>query len=202
MRLRIGTRSEQQHAGATWLRSPEAPCVRDWLSASAVRRCQFHRTSATFDEFDTNRGDLGSHFGPLNLVNTLPRYDAGITDGDQVIPVWLRITNPIRLKDERSFHADGIAVQLAKKGLLTMKEARSIFAACDSNWRQRRVWDPRLRGLIQDAGFDGVVYDSLWDAERGQCFIAFEPEQVRPALPARAGMPKIEQIEERPRCRG
>lgn len=184
---------------ATWLIAPE---VRAWLRGSAVRQCQFHRTSASFDQFDTSRGDLGSHFGPLALVNTLPRFRSSLTEGDRIIPVWLRITKPLRLKDVGSFHADGIAVQLAKKGLLTTKEAKDIFEDCDINWRRRKVWDPHLRGLIEAAGFDGVSYASEWDAVRGECFIAFDAAQVCFALPAREGMAQSEQIEERPRCRG
>lgn len=191
-------------SAAAWLIKPETADVRAWLADSTVRQCQFHRTSAAFNKFDPNRSDLGPHFGPLALVNTLPRYASSITEGDQIIPVWLRITNPLRLKDTGSFHADGIAVQLAKKKLLSQKEARHIFAECDADWRQRKAWDPHLRGLIQAAGFDGVSYASEWDAVRGECFIAFDAEQVCFALPARVGMPQSEQSEEqeRPRCRG
>lgn len=184
---------------ADWLQSPESEEVREWLRGSAVVRCQFHRTAADFDVFDTSRGDLGAHFGPLALVNTLPRYAGLEVSGDRIIPAWLRLMNPLRLKDEGSFHSDGIALQLARKGLLSMREARDVHAECDANWRLRKGHDERLRRLIQAAGFDGVSYASVWDAVRGECYIAFDAEQIRPALSCRVDDAMREWQVERPR---
>lgn len=187
-----------------WLARPETPEVQDWLRASAVKRCVFHRTAADFDEFDTSLGDLGAHFGPLELVNTLPRYEGSggeAVPGDRIIPVWLRITNPLRLKDVGSFHADGIALQMARKGLLPLARAREIHSECDANWRARKTHDAQLRELIQRAGFDGVSYLSVFDRAPGECFIAFEAAQVCPALPARVSSSDVEIAVDWPRQR-
>src|SRR3989344_5612189 len=144
-----------------WQRRPESAEVREWLGDSAVKTCVFHRTTSDFEVFDTSRGDLGTHFGPLQLVNTLPRFEAAdgeVMPGDRIIPAWLRMRRPLRLRDEGSFHADGIAIQLAQKGLLSMKQAREIFSECDANFRARKHHDPYLLALIKNAGYDGGSY--------------------------------------------
>jgi len=174
-----------------WQRRPESAEVREWLGDSAVKTCVFHRTTSDFEVFDTSRGDLGTHFGPLQLVNTLPRFEAAdgeVMPGDRIIPAWLRMRRPLRLRDEGSFHADGIAIQLAQKGLLSMKQAREIFSECDANFRARKHHDPYLLALIKNAGYDGVSYLSVWDRVRGGCFIAFESTQICPAFVARDGL--------------
>ncbi len=186
-----------------WLRRPDSEEVSEWLCGSAVARCVFHRTAADFDEFDTARGDLGAHFGPLPLVNQLPRFEMSNGDcvaGDRIIPAWVRIFNPLRLKDEGSFHADGIAIQLARKGLLPIKAAKEIHAECDADWRLRKGHDERLRRLIRSEGFDGVRYSSRWDRVTGECFIAFDAEQICPALPYRV-QPDCYAAQYRQRCR-
>ena len=186
----------------SWLRRPDSDEVSDWLRGSAAGCCMFHRTADDFAEFDTTRGDLGSHFGPLSLVNQLPRYDLSggeCVTGDRIIPVWLRIFNPLRLRDVGSFHADGIVLQLARKGLLPIKAAKEIHAECDADWRLRKGNDDRLRRLIRAEGFYGVQYLSKWDRVAGECFIAFDADQICPALPYRA-QPECVSDWLRPRC--
>src|SRR3989344_3652495 len=93
-----------------WQRRPESAEVREWLGDSAVKTCVFHRTTSDFEVFDTSRGDLGTHFGPLQLVNTLPRFEAAdgeVMPGDRIIPAWLRMRRPLRLRDGGGY--DGVS---------------------------------------------------------------------------------------------
>lgn len=98
-----------------------------------------------------------------------------------VMPVWLRLLNPIRLRDEGSFHADGIAPQLERKGLLAKGEGARIRREIDRDWRLRKIYDPQLREVIRAAGHDGVIYKNAHEAP-GDSFIAFDPRQIKSAI--------------------
>lgn len=149
-----------------------------WMGRSKIRHVVFHATTAEFDEFDTSRGDLGAHFGNLDQMQHLESR-LGMRGGPMMIlPVWLRMERPLRLSDVGSFHADGIAVQLERKGLLRKGEGKAIAKECDVDWRQRKVHDPRLRQIILDAGYDGVVYRNEHEGA-GDSWIALDPKQIK-----------------------
>lgn len=174
-------------ARAAWARLPRDAATREWFADSRVRRPVFHATCADFDRFDTSRGDLGTHFGSLEQAMHISRERMSVgkesLDGARIIPAWIRLANPLRLKDTGSFHADGIAVQLERLGLLPKGEGARIARECDRDTRQRKVYDPLLRELIQRAGFDGVVYANQHEG-KGDSYIVFEPKQIRTALDA------------------
>ncbi|MEJ8837644.1 GNAT family N-acetyltransferase [Ramlibacter sp. AN1133] len=167
-----------------WWRAPRDDSFRDWFAGSRVRSPVFHATSADFNTFDTTRGDLGTHFGTLQqALRVVERGERDGRAGRRIIPAWLKLANPLRLVDEGSFHADGIAEQLERKGLLAVGEGTRIRRECDADWRARKIYDPQLRQVIQDAGFDGVVYANRHEGA-GDSYIAFEPQQIRTALDA------------------
>ena len=155
---------------------PRTEEFRKWFGYSKVKRPVYHATSADFDAFDTKKGDLGAHFGSEEQADYIAEKRLG--EGAKVLEVWLNIRNPIRLKDVGTFHADGIAVQLEKKGLLPKGEGKRIEKEVDSNWRLREKYDPMMRGLITDAGYDGVVYKNEHEG-RGDSYIAFNPSQIK-----------------------
>lgn len=149
-----------------------------WMGRSKIRHAVFHATTVEFDEFDTSRGDLGAHFGNLAQMQHLESR-LGMRGGPMMIlPVWLRMERPLRLTDVGSFHADGIATQLERKGLLRKGEGKAIAKECDVDWRQRKVHDPRLRQIILDAGYDGVVYRNEHEGG-GDSWIALDPKQIK-----------------------
>lgn len=166
----------------TWWRAPANEEFRAWFAGSTVRHPVFHTTSADFAEFDATRGDLGAHFGTLEqALHVADRGPRSAQDGRRVVPVWLKLQNPLRLRDEGSFHADGIAVQLERKGLLPAGEGKRIRQACDTDFRLREKFDAKLRAVIRAAGYDGVVYRNEHEGQ-GDSYIVFEPGQVRTAL--------------------
>jgi predicted nucleotidyltransferase len=165
---------------------PIADNFKAWMGNSRVRGVMYHATNNVFDSFEVDRSDLGAHFGNLEQMTHLEsrlghRSWSDTADGMLVMPVWLRVENPLRLKDVGTFHADGIAEQLEKKGILAKGEGKRIAKECDADSRQRKVHDPVLRQKIIDAGFDGVVYKNEHEGA-GESFIAFDPRQIKSAI--------------------
>jgi hypothetical protein len=162
---------------------PRTPEFKAWHEGSKVKGVVYHATGNSFDAFDTStdRSDLGAHFGTEEQANKVAggmRLDN--REGTNVMPVWLAIKNPLRLKDVGTFHADGIAIQLEKKGLIPRGEGKRITKEIDANWRMRKTYDPMMRKAIEDAGYDGVVYANTQEGA-GDSYIAFNPEQIKSA---------------------
>lgn len=148
-----------------------------------VTRIVFHATRADFGVFNMQVSDLGPHFGSLEQIEGAARLaQDGSWDGVMVMPVWLRLCNPLRLKDVGSFHSDGVALQLERKGMLPRGEGRRIHALCDKDFRQRKVFDPVVREAIQAAGHDGIAYRNEFERDGGDSYIVFRPEQVKSAI--------------------
>jgi hypothetical protein len=157
-----------------------------WMGRSRVRSVVYHATNNDFDAFDVDRSDMGAHFGNLEQMQGLEsrlsmRSMSNTASGMVVMPVWVRMVNPLRLKDVGTVHADGIADQLEKKGILAKGEGKRILQECNADWRQRKVHDPVLRQKIIDAGYDGIVYKNEHEGS-GDSFIAFDPKQIKSAI--------------------
>lgn len=141
----------------------------------------YHATcSPAFEKFDTSRGDLGAHFGQLSQAAHISLNRHGGRPESHVMKVRLHLQSPLRLKDVGSFHADGIARQLDKKGILppALKgRGKQIEKEIEADWKKRRVYDPILRQAIIDAGYDSVKYANTNEGA-GDSYIAFFPEQI------------------------
>lgn len=155
----------------------------EWFGNSRIKdargrpKVMYHATGDDFDSFDTGRGDLGAHFGTLAQAE----YATKRSQAPAIMPVYLKIESPLKLKDVGSFHADGIIMQLAAKGWLPRAEAKRIYDACDKDWRLRKEWDPAIRQMIIDRGFDGVVYNNTHEGE-GFSYIVLHPSQIKSAI--------------------
>lgn len=140
----------------------------------------YHRTAADITEFDVSRGDLGTHFGSKEQAARL--HEAHLRDGENTMPVYLNIRNPVRLLDKGSFHADAVAPQLQRKGLIDKLSARRLFLAGDRGTvDERRQANAEIRALLLQAGFDGVVYANKREGP-GDSWIAFDPCQIKSAI--------------------
>lgn len=167
-------------------RDPDGAMIRDnfiaWFGASKIKSASgvplrvFHITGSHFQSFNTNLSDLGAHFGTLAQADQrVPPL--GNSDANMIV-AYLSIQNPIRLKDVGSFHADGVALQLEKKGLLPKGEGKRMHRAADANWRLRKEFDPRIKAALKAAGFDGVVYANAQEG-KGDSYIVFDPTQIK-----------------------
>lgn len=101
-----------------------------------------HRADGVIDIFDTECGEIGSHFGSPSQANQFVFDQEGA-----IYPVYLSIQNPLRLKDLGSFSGDGDEVyqQLDELGINEPKTPGL-------------TGNDYLRARILDAGYDGVVY--------------------------------------------
>lgn len=140
----------------------------------------FHRTAADFTAFDTDRGDLGSHFGTAEQALALNM--GMMRPGEATVPVYLALRNPIKLRDLGSFHADAVAPQLRKHGLLDAASAQRLHRLGDvGTVEERRGANREIKSILMVAGFDGVVYENKQEGN-GKSWIAFCPEQVKSAI--------------------
>lgn len=180
----VAAHEDKRHAAFTTrsptFRKPQTDEFKEWFKRSAVTRVVYHATASNFDAFDTSKGDLGAHFGTIDQANYLKNRLAG-RGAMSIIPVWLSLQNPLRLKDVGSFHADGIARQLEAKGLVKKGDGKRIEKEIDANWTLRKKYDPMMRQAIIDAGYDGVVYKNTNEGS-GDSYIAFDSSQIKSAI--------------------
>ena len=124
---------------------------------------------------------MGIHVGTLKQALFVLEKRLSGQGNNYIMPLWISLKNPIRLKDVGSFHADGIAVQLEKKKLLPKGEGKRIERDIDKDWRMRKTYDPMLRQIMIDAGYDGIVYQNTHEGI-GDSYILFSPNQLKSAV--------------------
>jgi len=113
----------------------------------------YHGAREDFDEFDIEMGDLGTHFGTKSQAARFVEPIASFEPDDgRIIPVYLNIKNPIRLIDYGHFGTGTVGEQLLDKGVITSPQFNELN---DQPHKGQRMY---LRRLLQEAGYDGVVY--------------------------------------------
>ncbi|WOB06453.1 LPD38 domain-containing protein [Piscinibacter gummiphilus] len=166
------------------------PAFRKWFGDSKVVDADgkplvvYHGTAAEFNVFDANQSsDLGFHFGPREVAD----FHAAKRGGTQVMPVYLAIRNPLRMRDTFDSLKTAVqdtAQQLHAAGVISEGERDSVLSETRRpNIGLRALWD-RVQGLIEASGYDGVVYENTGQGEsdgEGDSYIAFRPEQIKSA---------------------
>lgn len=140
-----------------------------FMVRSADDATVYHGTSADFDEFDTERGETGTHFGTPEQVND--RLDEGgnlhpIENNEakrekhmrdmrrmRVIPADVNLANPLRLRDLGVFDAARVSQQLVSMGIMSEDDARDVLRVRGSKNKNQIV-----QAAIVNAGYDGIVY--------------------------------------------
>lgn len=139
-----------------------------WFGDSHVRNAlgfpqiQYHSTSALFSVFDTGSSEFGTHVGSIDHANSFGNFQRGGA-GRFIMPLYVRLQNPLRLQDLGSFSPVDIAGQLADLGILdhdTWSEILDDMDYCmEENCSQRNAhWTAVLQRVVVQAGFDGIVY--------------------------------------------
>lgn len=170
----------------------ETPTFKRWFGKSKLRnedgspRVLYHGTQNTFTEFKSRPNDIGIHLGTVDQANDRvaqrERFHREFgtegresTEGSQVLPVYARIENPVRIPDVGIFDARNVEHELVSAGVL------------------KQVHPPRTPQMIRDElkrkGHDGIVYRNTEegagnskDPDRGEdSYIVFEPTQVKSA---------------------
>jgi hypothetical protein len=149
----------------------ETPAFKKWFGDSKVvdengnPQVTYHISNAGFDVFDTERRpeEMGSHFAvnpdhvphvseiPIGSMKTILgkwQLKNRLAAGPQTYPVYLKITNPLRLNDYGTWGPNQVNAQLIQRDIITPKQANDITRGDYKG----------LRKVIQDAGYDGVIY--------------------------------------------
>jgi len=157
----------------------ETKAFKEWFGNSKVVDADgrplvvYHGTlSKDFDVFRTNSTkEGGAHFGTAEQANARIDSAAPLLSPDQkpsrIIPVFLRIENPLRLTDEGYWTQSRIAMGALEAGVLTRDEATAVFDGYDT-----------AQNALATKGIDGIVYANAAEGE-GDSWIAFEPTQIK-----------------------
>lgn len=128
----------------------------------------YHGTHADFDKFHS-----GSHFGTVRAANQRVRYRMHHfpyedVHGARVIPVYLKITNPLRVSDMQASHESALLNAIA----------RGTYPDLDVDVAR----DQGAYKAAQDAGYDGLVYKNGMEDRGKYSYVVFDPSQVRSAI--------------------
>ena len=180
----------------------ETPTFQAWFMGSKVvddhgRPLRvYHGTKREFDEFDTDIKELGSHFGTIDHANKIVSRGCYL-EGARVLPCYLSIKNPLRLRDTGRFYPKDLVSELVKTGVIPKDKMKEIAAL------PKKEGNARLKKELISAGYDGVVYlnrregtkwipnqnkltDDDYKASQpqavGESWIAFFPNQIKSAI--------------------
>jgi len=150
----------------------DTPEFKRWFANSKVvdKKGQplkvYHGTHHDFTSFHP-----GSHFGTVKAANQRVRQH-GLNhtpvSGRQIMPVYLRITNPLRVTD--SIASDEAALLNAI--------VRGEYPDIDRNVARREG----AYKAAQDAGYDGLVYENNVEHAGQDSWVVFNPNQVKSAI--------------------
>lgn len=188
----------------------DSPQFKAWFGNSKVVDSNgkplvcYHGTWKAFDHIDpTLCGDLGAHFTSdpkvASMFTGISFLDGSrdIKNNDissRVIPVYLKIENPIRMHDHGAWDAFDVIDELHSLNALTDEEADEMRKLCN----QGMYSDSQLVPLLQEKGIDGVVYENTAEGG-GDSWIIFSPSQARPVFSFRKPMSENHQPAEQ--CR-
>jgi hypothetical protein len=187
--------TELQQAAATVRRTPEFDT---WFGDSVVRdendepMVVYHGTSADFESFK-----VLSHFGTQRAADDRivgSRESRLPTDGENTIPVYLSISNPLQLGPERSMGGDWwdtdndmfrqVVGELRRSGREQLaNDVEDLLLAGPGDAELTRVGTPvaheRIVELLEEAGYDGLTYVNGYEDAGATSYVAFRPEQIK-----------------------
>jgi hypothetical protein len=179
----------------------------------------FHSTNAkSFNVFDADKAqgmDLGYHFGSEQAAKDRSEgLDAALDSNERVrtrdmgdsrvIPVFLKLNNPLRLNENRlgTWQMSDILKQIfeSENTLPEFKGDTEAFFNDELSIRMERSygdvedvpsWDMSSRGeqnkwletYLKSKGFDGIVYENNFEAKGNDSYIVFNPNQIKSADP-------------------
>ena len=180
----------------------DTPEFKSWFKGSKVvdsvgkPLVVYHGTKRNFNTFNTDKKELGSHFGTQShangAINRGTRYI-----GSNIIPCYLSIKNPLRLRDKGRFHPRDLKKELVELSILSNDEMNKIAQL------PYKEGNAILKRVLISKGYDGIVYlnrsedvtvdvdkaNSLSDDEylsfqphATDSWIAFNPNQIKSAI--------------------
>jgi hypothetical protein len=183
------------------------PAFWAWFSGSKVvdengdPLVLYHGTNSSFDEFKFSPYDIGFHFGSIDASHAVfdSKSDGFKTikapwAGRNIMPVYLSIKNPLRLKDIDYFDTRTLGPELEKMGLIKNGEqwAKEIYANAKKlvlndiqdvsyevahttiNLKEKEL----TRQALEKMGYDGIVYSNKFEGG-GDSWVAFRKNQIK-----------------------
>ncbi|MCK5235768.1 MAG: hypothetical protein KAR06_02190, partial [Deltaproteobacteria bacterium] len=188
--------------GATLL-STDTSAFKSWFKESKIvdeagePLIVYHGTLASFETFRRPEEiglaevddvlDMGFHFGSREQAEERilggrifkggKKVDTSRFVGQNIVPVYLSVQNPLRLKDEGVWDSDTVSKQLFDLGLMDEENIKALKDA-----KNRGVDEATniksVQTVMSIAGYDGVVYENSVEGT-GDSYIAFKPEQIK-----------------------
>lgn len=138
----------------------------------------YHGTSADedFSEFYEM-----SHFGTRDQANERSSFYS--PDGSRLMPVYLSITNPVRITDDgRQHDPRGLLEQLVNDAVLEPFQSYQVRDAAEENGGSDKAFMRAIADKLEDMGYDGVVYKNTTEGDLADSYIALRPWQVKSAI--------------------
>lgn len=177
----------------------KSPHFRHWFRQSTVLDPAtnsplpvYHASRGQYGKFNAFRKstDIGYHFGTRNAAKD--RAGVTSTEGERYIGAYyLRIENPLVMNDLGGWGAGSIGDELLSKGVLPrgydllkdyykiQMEARRRFP--DNGAARSFLWQKHVQGIIERAGYDGIIYKNMAEDPGSISYIIFHPEQAKSA---------------------
>lgn len=129
----------------------------------------YHSTASSFKHF--TRGDVGYHFGSLPQAVKRAK-DKGIK-APKYIKAYLNIESPLYVdEDFFGWNASQIAQKLNKMGVINSDESVSLVSGTATEG------NIRLKELLKQKGYDGIIYKNELEALNGTSYIVFDDNQI------------------------
>jgi len=173
MEAASGTESVGIEPAYSKINQTETPAFKRWFGDSKVVDAEgkplvvYHgtQTEVDFESFKRSPGDIGIHFGDAGQANDRVSYTNKFGSdytNPRLIPVYLSIKNPLRLRDAGSWNADNLKGTLLE---LFPNDAVRI----GPEWSKKGLSSTKdIREFLQSKGYDGVVYRNTGEVAGGE----------------------------------
>lgn len=190
------------------------PAFKSWFGDSAVTDDNnnplvvYHATNADPTTFRS-----GTHFGTAAAANKrfedLYSFSVDTVKRDpgrfQVVPVYLKIENPLRLPDLASLPEDDGTLRpdideapesraWENEGDLTTTLYERDIITRDEFWEYQYKRTEQLFPLLKEKGYDGIVYKNAFEDKGSDSWIVFDASQVKSAIANRTFDPEKDLI--------
>ena len=135
----------------------------------------YHGTNSEFNTFRI--GDIGFHFGNKTTART--RSGRGKTA--RLMECYLNITNPIEFDtDFGSWDASHrLAEALVERGIIAEEEYRIVLKTDSGYTRSDGDANTVLRKMLQEKGYDGIIYRNYFETNGSVSYIVFDSNQAK-----------------------
>lgn len=189
----------------------QQPAFKQWFGNSKVvdergRPLVVYHGTKSENEFTSF--NPGSHFGTSNQADAVlsyrrTRFEPGSytpqnNPDERIIPVYLKIENPLRLRDLGGWDEQKIGFELDRLGYhdvgeklrQTFEKSQALLDKIISSDTADvlRLYDEgialrnaNIKAALDELGYDGIVYKNAWEGE-GDSYLVFEPTQIKSAI--------------------